>query len=599
GLRECHIFLFLPSTKRHWSTLRLYERMVSKRERKSWLGPRSFPLEDPNQDTTIRTNEPNPNPNPTMTISDEVLSQFLSFTATTEDVARQYLEMSGGDLERAVGLFLEMDGGGVAGSGGMGGGSRSSAASQHQQPPHHHHHQEALDEIRAPDQTRTMRLVGGDSPHHDDRAALLSAVAGPGAAALMMGLHGEEMEDYDVQAMGSGTWGVGDLREGVNREAERRAARRGGRRGGRAGGEEEDDVVDLSGEDSEEEEEGVGASGLGRPVAGAPPSLSAMFSPPTHLMHRAGGFQGARNVAKDARRWLLVNVQDDGDFACHALNRDVWRDELVENLVREGFIFWQVVSSMHCIVVTMSTHPEGQTYITRYKVSGYPHIAILDPRTGSLLWKKEGWTQVNPLTAEQFVEIASDFCSRHSFDKKPIPSRLAGPTSSAATSSNKRPIQELSEEEQLQAAIRASMMSPDNDENDSMDDDVEILDKTMEDDDNGNENDESAVEDSKPAALNAFEQEIQTMDVGDEPAGKDVARIQIRMPDGKRLVRKFRGGDCVKVIYAFVAQSNPEAREGKPFEIKAKFPPQDLLPSINESISSCGLSGEAINVLWK
>ena len=55
----------------------------------------------------------------------------------------------------------------------------------------------------------------------------------------------------------------------------------------------------------------------------------------------------------------------------------------------------------------MSSSNEGQTYITRYKVQGYPHIAIIDPRTGSLLWRKEGWTQVNPLSADQFVEIAS------------------------------------------------------------------------------------------------------------------------------------------------------------------------------------------------
>jgi hypothetical protein len=73
-------------------------------------------------------------------------------------------------------------------------------------------------------------------------------------------------------------------------------------------------------------------------------SLSSMFASPDHLTHRAGGFQGARNVAKDSRRWLLVNLQSDSDFACHALNRDVWRDELVENLVREGYIFWQSVS---------------------------------------------------------------------------------------------------------------------------------------------------------------------------------------------------------------------------------------------------------------
>lgn len=76
----------------------------------------------------------------------------------------------------------------------------------------------------------------------------------------------------------------------------------------------------------------------------ATPSLSTMFAPPTHLMHRAGGFMGAKNFAKDARRWLLVNIQSEDDFACHALNRDVWRDELVENLVREGFILWQAVS---------------------------------------------------------------------------------------------------------------------------------------------------------------------------------------------------------------------------------------------------------------
>ena len=46
-------------------------------------------------------------------------------------------------------------------------------------------------------------------------------------------------------------------------------------------------------------------------------------------------------------------------------------------------------------------------------------------------------------------------------------------------------------------------------------------------------------------------------------------------------------------------QSNEEAKGGRPFELKAKFPPQDLFSSVNDSISSCGLSGEAINVIWK
>lgn len=198
--------------------------------------------------------------------------------------------------------------------------------------------------VRAPDQTRTMRLVGGDSPFGGGggsaHAALLSAVAGPHAAAAAA------MMDDDLNAMGSATWGM-NVRDNINREAERRMAR------GMNSGSSNEDAVDLDESDDDvedlEDAPAAGRANAGRGSTNAAPSLSTMFSPPTHLMHRGGGFQGARNVAKDARRWLLVNVQSDGDFACHALNRDVWRDELVENLVREGFIFWQVVSTVELI----------------------------------------------------------------------------------------------------------------------------------------------------------------------------------------------------------------------------------------------------------
>jgi hypothetical protein len=51
------------------------------------------------------------------------ISNFLTFTSSTsEKVARQYLEMAGGNLEKAVGLFIEMDGenGLRGGAGGLG-----------------------------------------------------------------------------------------------------------------------------------------------------------------------------------------------------------------------------------------------------------------------------------------------------------------------------------------------------------------------------------------------------------------------------------------------------------------------------------------------
>mmetsp|Transcript_5639 Transcript_5639/g.8390 ORF Transcript_5639/g.8390 Transcript_5639/m.8390 type:complete len:357 (-) Transcript_5639:257-1327(-) len=104
----------------------------------------------------------------------------------------------------------------------------------------------------------------------------------------------------------------------------------------------------------------------------------------------------------------------------------------------------------------------------------------------------------------------------------------------------------------------------------------------------------AAKEEEKPS----FQDEIIAMEVGEEPKEK-AARIMIRMPDGKRLVRKFNLDDTVKMIYAFVAQSNEDAKNGKEFELKAGFPPKNLLGSIDESIASTGLAGDNITVRWK
>jgi hypothetical protein len=92
---------------------------------------------------------------------------------------------------------------------------------------------------------------------------------------------------------------------------------------------------------------------------------------------------------------------------------------------------------------------EGKTYVERYKLYDYPHIAIVDPRTGRSLWKKKRWTQEKPFTAEHFAEMAMDFCSRHSFDKAPLPSKKNSMPS--GNGERKRPV--MSEEEQLQAAV--------------------------------------------------------------------------------------------------------------------------------------------------
>lgn len=188
----------------------------------------------------------------------------------------------------------------------------------------------------------------------------------------------------------------------------------------------------------------------------------------------------------------------------------------------------------------------------------YPHVGIIDPRTRRLMWKKEGWTQQNPMTAETFAEMAMDFCSRHSFEKPPQAPRPTG----AATRPTKRPMHEMSEDEQVQAALRASLnvgsgagddeVDADDDDDYEMEedeyDDVEYLGSTAE----ADSKPKAQEEEEKPKEPSLLDQ-LLDMNLGDEPANG--ARIQLRMPDGKRTVRKFDPSQPVKAIYAFIAVS--------------------------------------------
>ena len=212
----------------------------------------------------------------------------------------------------------------------------------------------------------------------------------------------------------------------------------------------------------------------------------------------------------------------------------------------------------------MDTNPEGRTYIERYQVHDYPHVGIIDPRTGRLVWRREGWTQEKPMTAEVFAEHAMDFCSRNSFDRPPVAPR---PGSSSVSSARpaKRPMHEMTEDEQLQAAMRASMEdvcveSPDekirsdgDNNNDDNDDEMVCVDSGS--DDNANDGAkpiaEEEEEEKKPPTLI---DSLLAVELGEEPANG--ARVQLRMPDVGRVVRKFGLNDSVRTVYAYVAVSS-------------------------------------------
>ncbi|XP_061588272.1 UBX domain-containing protein 7 [Cololabis saira] len=163
-------------------------------------------------------------------------------------------------------------------------------------------------------------------------------------------------------------------------------------------------------------------------------TLADLFRPPIELMHK-GSFETAKDCGQLENKWLMINIQNVQDFACQCLNRDVWSNDAVKNIIREHFIFWQVYHDSE----------EGQRYIQFYKLNKFPYISILDPRTGQ---KMVEWNQ---LDVASFLEQATGFLAEHG--QLDGPSCPAPPTKRARSES----LIDASEDSQLEAAIRASL----------------------------------------------------------------------------------------------------------------------------------------------
>jgi hypothetical protein len=301
--------------------------------------------------------------------SDDDVSNFMAFTGSSDtQSAISYLEMANGNLEAATSLYFDHQaGGGPSGlsrstAAASGGGGGISASGDPDWMGNDAGAGLGPDGVRAPDMSQRMRMVDDDHMMHP-----MARMLGPGGMGGVGGM--SHFMGEDPNEAGQSMWGATDVGGGMDDSDDEdneniAAAIAMGRSSGIGNDATSASLfADVSSSTSATAAAGGGVSardmtnaaafGAGAqsavaedvkvPAAPTGPGLEEMFASPS-FRHRAGGFQGARNVAKDARRWLLVNLQSRDDFACHALNRDVWGDELVQNLVQEGFILWQEVS---------------------------------------------------------------------------------------------------------------------------------------------------------------------------------------------------------------------------------------------------------------
>ncbi|EGV61130.1 hypothetical protein CANTEDRAFT_116457 [Yamadazyma tenuis ATCC 10573] len=218
----------------------------------------------------------------------------------------------------------------------------------------------------------------------------------------------------------------------------------------------------------------------------------------------------AKMLGRQQKKWILVNIQDATEFSCQVLNRDFWSDQRVKNRVKESFVFLQF----------QHNSPNGEQYVNFYHVNGYPHIAILDPLTGERVHR---FVEGNVPDVEEWLEQVDSFLSRFS---------LFGDSNPTVEHEVKFDPDALTEEQQIEYAMKQSMQANGDPDTESHDNAIVIADE------------EEEPKDSFT--------EITPVDHNVDDTSDPTTRIQVRFPNGKRLVHKFKLGDKVSIIYQWL-----------------------------------------------
>lgn len=97
------------------------------------------------------------------------------------------------------------------------------------------------------------------------------------------------------------------------------------------------------------------------------------------------------------------------------------------------------------------------------------------------------------------------------------------------------------------------------------------------------------------AVAASLDEQIKQVTMTEEPAegAKGAVKIQFRLPNGKRVIRRFLETDPVDAVYTF-ADKESGSHFGQVLELRCGFPPKDLGSLKGKSIQEAKLSGEMI-----
>eukprot|EP01034_Spumella_vulgaris_P024242 gene24242-30561_t len=289
-------------------------------------------------------------------------------------------------------------------------------------------------------------------------------------------------------------------------------------------------------------------------------------------------------MSKSRDQWLLINLQRDSEFQCHLLNRDFWSDESVRDMVLSSFVFWQ----------QSETAEEGAKYVERYKVSQFPHISIIDPRTGASVWRHDGDFNRATLAEKRAQSVPSESSIASRMMRKLTANTSSSSSSSASQMSSALARTETgiegesSEEADLEEAIRLSMQQQQSDEGTT----EHAASKSVI---------KQAVEEVVVPALEGFSvSELNQLAITDTESDESPPiKTVFRLPAGGKVMHTFASNAPLRDLAVFAAQqivasdaSAASASSGLRFDVSYNFP-QVLLSKVADfdaqSLSSAGI----------
>lgn len=311
--------------------------------------------------------------------------------------------------------------------------------------------------------------------------------------------------------------------------------------------------------------------------------LAEMYRPPFEIMSRLP-WDVARETGRENEKWLLVNIQDQSIFDCQVLNRDLWKDKSIQETIREHFIFLQFSKD------DPRAAPYLQYYFQASEVSdNYPHIAIVDPRTGE---KVKSWTGQPVIKAAEFLMQLHEFLDRYSLNLN-----VRNPVAKRKLDQPKKTVDAMTEEEMLEMAMRNSLSEGAASGPKSEDpDDLTRSTENVKGKGRADEPEDDVMEEADEEAGNSVFASIPSDRPHTEPAADPATttRIQFRHPAG-RVIRRFALSDPVQRIYEWLKAEPPvEGKAGVEFELNSLG--TNLIESLETNIESAGLKNGTVNI---